>query len=74
MTKEERKKLAEQLEANPLFIALSEQIETNAIEQMLDAKTDDERRDAAYRVHAAREFRTDWQRLLTNNRERKTVA
>ena len=74
MNKEEKRKLAEQLEANPLFTFLLDQIENNAIEQMLDANTNKERRDAAYRVHAAREFRTDWQRMLTNNRERKKVA
>ena len=74
MTKDGRRKLAEQLEANPLFTELLSQIETDAVERMIDAETDDARRDAAYRVQAAREFRSDWQRLLTNNRDRKTVV
>ena len=74
MTPQERKNLAEQLEANPLFDELLSGLEQRAIERMIVADTEQKRLEAQIRVQVARDFRTDWKRQLSNNRERKKVA
>lgn len=73
MQPNERKSLAQQLEANPLFNELLEQLEAVAIEKMFAAKTEQDRIEAQASAHACRNFRADWQRLLTNNRPKKQV-
>ena len=70
---QERKGLAEQLKANPLFVELLDGLESSAVERMYSAKTEQDRITAQAAAHAARDFRADWQRLLTNNRPKKTV-
>lgn len=73
MTPEEYKGLAEQLKANPLFVELLERLEAAATERMFNAKSDLERVEAQAAARATRDFRADWQRLLTNNRPNKQV-
>lgn len=71
MTHEERKRLAEQLTANPLFAVLMAEIEQNAIERMISAQTDQARMEAQAYVRATRAFRQDCEAQLRNTRPRK---
>lgn len=71
MTSEERKALAEQLDANPLLHEILEQIERDAVEALIYAKTEDERIGAQWRVRSARTFREDCLALLRSNPKRK---
>lgn len=71
MTREERKKLAEQLDANPLWHEILTGIETGAIEALILAATEQDRVEAQWRVRAARSFREDCQALLASNPRRK---
>lgn len=59
MTPFERKSLAEQLEANPLYGLLMNEIEADAIERMVSARTDTDRMEAQAYVRAVRTFRQD---------------
>jgi len=74
MTPRERASLAEQLTANPLFVALFEGIEANAIEAMIYATDDGTRARAALRVQAVRELRSECENSLREVRTPKTVA
>lgn len=71
MTPEDRKHLAEQLKANPLFDELIDGIEADAIESLIYAKTEDDRISAQWRVKAARSFREDCEAALRNTPTRK---
>ncbi len=71
MTQDERKKLAEQLKANPLFDEILTKIEADAIEALIFAKTEDERVSAQWRVKAARTFRGDCEAALRSNPPRR---
>lgn len=59
MTPQERKHLAEQITANPLFTAIMDEMENGAIEALINAQTDEHRLTRQLRVQAIREFRTD---------------
>lgn len=56
MTPRERKALAEQLQANPLLTDILAQIEKDATEALIYAKTEDDRVMCQWRVRAARRF------------------
>lgn len=71
MTNEERKHLAEQLKANPLFDIILGEIEANAIEALVYARTEDDRISAQWRVRSARSFREDCEAALRNTPTRK---
>jgi hypothetical protein len=71
---EDRKKLAEQLEANPLFKALLSEMEDAAMQAMLHAGDEQTRLEAQIRAQTVIDFRRNWQRLLANNPAGKSVA
>lgn len=71
MTPEERKSLAEQLKANPLFDDLIDGIEASAIEALIYANNENDRLSAQWRVRAARAFREDCEAALRSTRDRK---
>ena len=62
----ERKSLAEQLKANPLFDEMLASIEASAIEALVYAKDEDSRISAQWRVRSARTFREDCEEYLRN--------
>lgn len=72
MTPQERKNLAEQITANPLFTAILDDMERNAIEAMIAAQDDANRLARQLRVQAIREFRSDLGASL-NTREPKSA-
>ncbi len=74
MTPDEAKKLAEQLEANPLFTSLLSEMESSAMQAMLHAVDEQHRLEAQIRAQVVIDFRRNWQRQLANNPERKNVA
>lgn len=57
MTPKERKSLAEQLTTNPLFSAIFDKLESDAIEDMIAAQTDLDRLTLSLRVKEVRNFR-----------------
>lgn len=59
MTPQERKSLAEQLLANPLFNATFDRLEKDATEAMIYAQDDEARLRFAFRVQEIRSFRHD---------------
>lgn len=71
MNAQERKSLAEQLDANPLWHEILEDIERRAIEALIHAKTENDRIEAQWRVRSARTFRQDCQSLIASNPARK---
>lgn len=71
MTPEERKGLAQQLVANPLYDELMCKVEADAIEALIWAKTEDERISAQWRVRSARTFRADCEAILRSTPQRK---
>lgn len=71
MTRDERKRLAQQLSTNPLYDILMDEIEQDAIERMISAKTDLARMEAQAYVKATRTFRQDCDALLHNTQTRK---
>lgn len=73
MTPEARASLAEQLQANPLFAALFDELEASAVEQMIYATTDTTRAEGAMRVLAVRTLRADCKKALRSTRERKAA-
>lgn len=74
MTPEDRKKLAEQLEANPLFTQLLSEMETSAMQAMLFAGDDQTRLEAQIKAQTVIDFRRNWRRQLANTPERNPVA
>lgn len=71
VTPEERRTLAEQLDANPLWHEILENMERQAVEGLIYASTEQSRVEAQWRVQSVRTFRTDCQAALDNNRKRK---
>ena len=71
MTPQEKRALAEQIQANPLFDDLLTQIEENYTERMIAADTDTARLEAQSLVRAARSFREDFEALLRNDPPRR---
>ncbi len=59
MTPAERKSLAEQITANPLFTSLLNALEQDAIEALINAQNEEQRLTRQLRVKAIREFRAD---------------
>ncbi len=59
MTPQERKSLAEQITANPLFRAILDGMESDAIEALIAAQDDETRLTRQLRVQAIRSFRAD---------------
>ena len=72
MTPQERKSLAEQITANPLFTAILDDMERGAIEGLIHAGTDQSRHECQLRVQAIRTFRQDLGECL-NTREPKAA-
>ena len=73
MNPQERSSLAEQLLTNPLFADVFDGLEKRAIEAMIYASTDDDRRYGAHRVQAIRSFRQDCEAQLRNTREPRSA-
>lgn len=73
MTPDERRCLAEQLQANPLYDEILSGIEKDAIEALVYAKTEDDRISAQWRVRSARSFRADCEESLRNTQPRKSA-
>jgi hypothetical protein len=71
MTDQERINLAQQLLTNPLFEELLREIERDAIEALLVAKTEQQRVEMQWRVHATRAFATACDDVLRSNQPRK---
>ena len=74
MTPQERKSLAEQITANPLFSAILGDMETNAIEALVSAQTDEHRLTRQLRVQAIREFRSDLVEALSTRTPKSAPA
>jgi hypothetical protein len=74
MTGDERKTLAEQLLANPLFTIIMDEMEADAIEAMIDADTEQTRLECQMAVQAARTFRTDCMSLTRSAPSRTGVV
>lgn len=71
MTPDERKALAESLKANPLFGEILAKIESEAVEALIYAKTEEDRVVAQWRVRSARTFRADCEAALRNTQPRR---
>lgn len=74
MTPEERKSLAEQLQANPLFGDIMNRLERDALEALVTADTEQGRIEAQWRVQAARTFRRDLDNSLSTPKRRGAPA
>lgn len=72
MTPQERKSLAEQIIANPLFHDILAAQEASALDGLVWAETEQDRVEAQWRVRSVRAFRSELNELL-NTRERKGV-
>lgn len=72
MTPQERKSLAEQITGNPLFKAILDEMESGAIEALINAQTEEHRHTRQMRVQAIREFRSDLAQCL-DTREPKSA-
>ena len=74
MTPQERKSLAEQITANPLFKAILDEMEGGAIEALINAQDDAQRHARQLRVQAIREFRTDLAQCLDTRTPKSAPA
>lgn len=74
MTNEERKALAESLIANPLTETILAEIEKDAIETLISAKTEQERVEAQWGVNAARAFRSALTRAVNTHKRKGAPA
>lgn len=74
MTPQERKSLAEQITANPLFRTILDEMETGAIEALVSAQTDEHRLTRQLKVQAIREFRADLAELLNTRTPKSAPA
>lgn len=74
MTPQERKSLAEQITANPLFTAILDDMETGAIEALIAAQTDEHRHTRQLRVQAIRAFRSDLAEALSTREPKSAPA
>lgn len=73
MTPEARASLSEQLLSNPMWDILFDELEADAIEQMIAATDHETRERGAMRVTAVRTLRSDCERNLRNNQARKAA-
>lgn len=73
MTPKQRKALAEQITSNPLYEELLSQIEQDAIEALITAKTENDRIEMQWRVRSARAFRDACEDFLRNEPPRRGV-
>lgn len=73
MTPRERKSLAEQITANPLFTEILDGMEQGAIEALIYA-ADDTRQAAQMRVQAIRNFRQDLGESLNTHEPKAAPA
>ena len=71
MTPKERKSLAEQILANPLYEDIMAKIEKAATEALIFATTEQDRVEAQWRVRSARAFRADCEAAARSNQSRK---
>lgn len=74
MTPQERRSLAEQLLANPLFAEILDEIERAAVETLIYAHTEEDRVVAQWRVRSARAFRDDCAEAARNTAPRGAPA
>jgi hypothetical protein len=74
MTPRERKALAEQITANPLFTQILGEMETGAIESLVNAQTDEHRLTRQLKVQAIREFRSDLAEALSTREPKSAPA
>ena len=74
MTPQERKSLAEQITANPLFRTILDEMETGAIEALVSAQTDEHRLTRQLRVQAIREFRSGLVEALSTRTPKSAPA
>lgn len=72
MTPTERKSLAEQMKANPLYEIILSEMEGGAIEALIHAHTEEQRLTRQLRVQAIRAFRADLDACL-DTREPKSA-
>ena len=72
MTPAQRKSLAEQITGNPLFTAILDEMESGAIESLINAQDNEQRLHRQLKVQAVREFRADLGNCL-NTREPKSA-
>lgn len=71
MPPDQRKRLAEQLTANPLYEILMAELETDAIERMISANTDQERLETQAYIRATRAFRGNCAAMMRNTPPKK---
>lgn len=74
MTPQERKSLAEQITANPLFTAILDDMERGAIEALIYATDDEQRHARQLRVQAIRQFRSDLAEALSTREPKSAPA
>lgn len=74
MTPEQRKSLAEQIKANPLFDEIMDRLEKDALEALVSATTEQSRIEQQWRVQAARSFRRDLTNALDTPKRRAAPA
>lgn len=74
MTPEDRKALAEQIDANPLTDIILDGIEKDATEALIHASTEIDRIEAQYRVRAARSFRQELVAALRTPQPKGSIA
>jgi hypothetical protein len=74
VTPQERKSLAEQITTNPLFTEILGSMETNAIEALVSAQTDEHRLTRQLKVQAIREFRADLGECLNTRTPKSAPA
>lgn len=74
MTPQERKSLAEQITANPLFTAILDDMERGAIEALIYATDETQRHERQLRVQAIRQFRSDLAEALSTREPKSAPA
>jgi len=74
MTENERKSLAEQMMANPLFAVVLGELEASAIERLVYATDDISRHECQLRVQAVRSFRSDLVETLSTREPKGAPA
>ena len=72
MTPTERRHLAEQITANPLFRIILDEMESGAIEALVNAQDNEQRHTRQMKVQAIRAFRADLDACL-DTREPKSA-
>jgi hypothetical protein len=72
MTPTERKHLADAITTNPLYRAVLDEMESGAIEALINAQTEEHRHTRQMRVQAIRAFRADLDACL-DTREPKSA-